>query len=124
MKNEDKEDFERQKNKKSPEILFKNIVLDKINLNNPKTSDRYPNQLFWFDNEGIFICKYDKNYGEFQFNYHYWSLFANEVKWKKYDYLQKFLKKEIEKNIISDYVILLPPNDLTTDLIEKHFNSL
>ena len=91
--------IEQQKNKKSPEHLFKELVLDKIDIHNPKTDfERFENRIYWFDGNGNYVCHYNWETKVFWFNYSIiWSVFYKQFDWN-YGQTQEFLKTQVEEH--------------------------
>lgn len=90
--------IERQKNKKSPEALFKELVLDRININSPKVDfEKYENRIYWFDKNEKYISHYNWEYGEFWFDHDtIWSVFCEKFDWN-YEQTQEFMKTKVKE---------------------------
>lgn len=96
--------IEQQTNRKSPEALFKELVLDSTNLNYPKLNlDSDSPALFWFDHAGKAVCYYVMNGSWFWVRVDLWENIQKQMNWEDKQ-TRIFLKSQIEKHFkIKDF---------------------
>lgn len=114
--------IERQKNKKSPEALFKELVLDRIDIHNPKIDfEKYPNNIFWFDKNGKYICECDWENRDFWFDYYaVWIVFYKQFGWE-YQQTREFLNSQVEEHFKLRGVTTIWASAATSTPVEEHF---
>jgi len=74
-------------------------LISGIDIHQPKVDfQKYPNSLFWFDKDGIFICEYDWKNNYFWFHYlKVWSVFETEFN-LTYQEIRNFLSGMVEEH--------------------------
>ncbi len=91
-------DKQRNKDVKTKEQRLLELISG-IDVHQPKVDfEKYPNNLFWFDKDGKYICEYDWKRNYFWFSYSkVWSVFETEFS-PNYQEIKEFLNGMVEEH--------------------------
>lgn len=92
---------------KSKEKTFLELI-NGVDIDNPVMNfDRYGNNIFWFDDEGKYICHYDVENETFWLGYErIWSVFENEYNLTFYEiksFMGSMIRQHFKKNPVDRF---------------------